>query len=437
MEEGGGGMPRMFLSLFDAGMTFWAIIFSMTVVYGTFEKRHVRLLASCAFTVAFVAVYGVATACGGLFSDYYFYVLSLFGAALAYMGLFLRERFINMLIFLNSSLLVMVSVKGTLSIFLALTPFYDTGSSWYWTGFELLYALGLFLCAWFYIKHPFRFPEQTSKLYYAVMILLPIIAAVSSHVSMEATIGANLQPSWLEVVFGMLNFMISIIVYYLSVVIANMYEKLLESQRVNQRLELQLDHLMRSSSMIEQIRRDKHELKNVYFYIQSLLETNSLPELRDFVSKKLVARYERMEEFHTGNELLDFLLTQKINEARLHHVHVMANILLPAGVPIDNHDLCGLMLNLLDNAIDASKKEKNGDIQISMQQKKGYLSILLKNKSSVDVLKENPHFFTTKKDAQNHGIGMSVIRAITEKYNGIFDAYMEQEYFCVHVVLQM
>ena len=68
--------------------------------------------------------------------------------------------------------------------------------------------------------------------------------------------------------------------------------------------------------MVEQIRRDKHEMKNVYFYIQSLIKSGELDELEKFVDTKLVPRYDRLEEFNTGNQMLDYLLTQKINEAR-------------------------------------------------------------------------------------------------------------------------
>ena len=90
--------------------------------------------------------------------------------------------------------------------------------------------------------------------------------------------------------------------------------------------------------------------------------------------------------------MLDYLLAQKFSEAKNFSIHTYADIILPPELPIESSDLSGLVMNLLDNAIDASKKEKNGDIHIHMHVMKSYLSIQVKNKISEDVLEKNPSF---------------------------------------------
>lgn len=64
--------------------------------------------------------------------------------------------------------------------------------------------------------------------------------------------------------------------------------------------------------------------------------------------------------------------------------------------------LCALLLNLFDNAIEASKKEKQGDIHITIGIVKQYLSVQVKNKSSLDILEQNPHLKTRKADTVHH-----------------------------------
>ena len=114
----------------------------------------------------------------------------------------------------------------------------------------------------------------------------------------------------------------------------------------------------------------------------------------------------------------------------------MTNVLLPSSLSIEENDLCGLLLNLLDNAIDASKKEKDGDIHISIHQVKNYLEIEVKNKCSSDILKNNPLLHTTKSDSRNHGLGLRIIDSIVKKYNGIKNIQMESSYFIVDIMLQ-
>lgn len=215
------------------------------------------------------------------------------------------------------------------------------------------------------------------------------------------------------------------------------YEKYSESSSIAQRMALQLDHVERSAAMIEQIRSDRHELKNIFFYLNSLSEAGKYDEIREFCEDHLTHRYDRLEEFNTGNEILDYLLTQKVSEAREANIHVMADVLLPPALPIVDIDLCSLLMNLLDNAIDASKKEERGDIQILMNIKKNYLSLTVRNKSSQDILKNNPSLRTSKDDFANHGIGTRVIRSICKKYNGMVDYRMENGYFVADVMLEL
>ena len=177
-------------------------------------------------------------------------------------------------------------------------------------------------------------------------------------------------------------------------------------------------------------------MKNVYFYIQSLIKSGELDELEKFVDTKLVPRYDRLEEFNTGNQMLDYLLTQKINEARDLAIHTYADVRIPSDLPVEDSDLSGLLLNLLDNAIDASRDVKNADIQINIGILKSYLSIQIKNRTNENVLANNPELHTSKTDKTCHGYGLKIVRSIVDKYNGIINIQMEGGYFCIRVMLE-
>ena len=49
---------------------------------------------------------------------------------------------------------------------------------------------------------------------------------------------------------------------------------------------------------------------------------------------------------------------------------------------------------------------------------------------------KNPKLKTTKKDSINHGLGTSIIRDITNKYNGRYDYYEIDNAFCCSVILE-
>ena len=167
------------------------------------------------------------------------------------------------------------------------------------------------------------------------------------------------------------------------------------------------------------------------------MKRKNYEELEKYLDTELEYRFNTMEEFQTGNVMLDHLLTQKVSEAREQQIHVITDILLISKISIKDNDLCAVLMNLLDNAIDASKAEIEKDIHITLSVVKNYLNIQVKNKCSYDVLKENKTLKTTKNDKDNHGLGLKIIHSIVDKYNGIFKASMENGYFVVHIMLEL
>ena len=93
------------------------------------------------------------------------------------------------------------------------------------------------------------------------------------------------------------------------------------------------------------------------------------------------------------------------------------------------------MLNLLDNAIEASLGEDNPDIRVFIRCTQGYLTIRVKNRISFDVLAENPALASTQKNKSQHGFGIKIIRNTVREQNGILNFDSEGGYFSATVML--
>lgn len=79
---------------------------------------------------------------------------------------------------------------------------------------------------------------------------------------------------------------------------------------------------------------------------------------------------------------------------------------------------------------------KNSEVVLQIEEKGGYLNILVKNKFEKSVLKENPKLVTTKKEKQHHGLGIRSMKTITEKYHGVLDFYEKENYFYCRSLLK-
>lgn len=96
-------------------------------------------------------------------------------------------------------------------------------------------------------------------------------------------------------------------------------------------------------------------------------------------------------------------------------------------------DLCNLIGNMFDNAIEASQNSEKRFIYFEISQKNDNLNIFLKNSIDQSVLTSNPHLQSTKK-SNNHGFGTSIIKEIAMRHHGIADFYEEDNCFCCNVI---
>ena len=138
----------------------------------------------------------------------------------------------------------------------------------------------------------------------------------------------------------------------------------------------------------------------------------------------------------SGNDIVNALLRQKLIYAGSKNIQLDIQSSLPESLPIDSVDLCTVISNLLDNAIDACVVQDFPKISLSIQQAESYIHIQCVNTVTFDVCKENPGLRTTKQSGY-HGIGLQIVRRIVEKYDGIFEYHMEDMSFFVTLMLHI
>lgn len=180
----------------------------------------------------------------------------------------------------------------------------------------------------------------------------------------------------------------------------------------------------------ENVRRIKHDMKNHLMVIASCLNSGDDASAKTYISKildKLNAVHSYIE---TGNSILNHILNEKLNYARENGISVKAEIENLSFKKMESLDFSALLSNILDNAVRACADEEAPEICVIISKRREYETILVKNKISVSVLKENPELKTTHPDKASHGMGVPQIKAITEKYGGMCDFYEKDGYFC-------
>lgn len=183
------------------------------------------------------------------------------------------------------------------------------------------------------------------------------------------------------------------------------------------------------------VRKLKHDMKNHLMVVASYLNKEEYEAAKAYTSEildKLNAVHSYIE---TGNSLLNHIVNEKLEYARAKGISVKAEIENISFEKMKSIDFSALLSNVLDNAIEASEKEAQPELYISVSRRRGYEVILVKNRIEKSVLQENPELKSTKTEKGIHGMGICQIREIVEKYEGLCDFFEEDGYFCASVFM--
>jgi len=134
----------------------------------------------------------------------------------------------------------------------------------------------------------------------------------------------------------------------------------------------------------------------------------------------------------TGNRMADAILNSKLSLAAANRIEVKAEAKIPVSLTVSELDLCIIIGNLMDNAIDACMElpPEKRLIRIYMDMKGNYLYFALTNTSGG---KKKKSFRSTK--GEGHGFGIARMDAVVEKYGGYITRASEDEAFSTEVLL--
>lgn len=208
-----------------------------------------------------------------------------------------------------------------------------------------------------------------------------------------------------------------------------------ELQLIREETNYEFRHHIQEKEHYEKIRRINHDIKNHLLHISYCINTNRCDKALEYLNAIDKQNYDFKGNISLSNDMLNYIINYKADLAKKNNISIEGNIEDINDPVIDNLDLCTLLGNLLDNAIEASKIEKSPKIKIEIFNYNGYQIYLVKNFISSSVFASNSKLETSKDDKENHGLGLKQILSIVEKYDGILDIYEKEQYFTVKILI--
>lgn len=200
-----------------------------------------------------------------------------------------------------------------------------------------------------------------------------------------------------------------------------------------QQYDQQQDYIKTIDSLINEYRRLKHSYSNTLYSFYGYIEENDMEGFKEYY-KEVMDEARRVD----SNLLLALqkikvyavfgLIWNKINEAEAKGIKIgirVTNEIHEVGMKLT--DLCEVLGNYLDNAIDAAEASMKKAMNISLEDEHGYLTIKIENTydGAVDVKSIQKKGVSTKGD--NRGFGLDITNQILSRYTNLLHNTMAED----------
>ena len=195
-------------------------------------------------------------------------------------------------------------------------------------------------------------------------------------------------------------------------------------------------HYAEVENMYRQTRGWRHDYRNHIQVLKSYLAMGDIEAASNYLDA-LDADLNTVDlAMKTGNKMTDIILNSKISLARSKNIQVVADAHVPVELSTAEIDLCIIIGNLFDNAIEACmalpKEERM--IRVYMEMKNTLLYISFTNSTALKKQKKvNGRFFSSK--GEGHGYGLVRIDTIIDRYQGYISRNSEDGAFTTEVLL--
>ena len=169
----------------------------------------------------------------------------------------------------------------------------------------------------------------------------------------------------------------------------------------------------------------RHDIRNHIAVVKKLLQGGKLEEAVSYIEDMDDMAEKMSFPCSTNNPVVDILVGNKLGIAKSMGIDVDCSLLLPYPCSLRDIDICIVLSNALDNAIQAVKNLGAGTekyIHVSGRIQGDFLMMEIENSFH-------------GKGAFKKGTGLSNVKKVAEKYGGAMSIEIQENVFALHVLL--
>lgn len=225
--------------------------------------------------------------------------------------------------------------------------------------------------------------------------------------------------------------------YYLYSV-AETWRRIYRQTKIRTEMEymkLQLGALTDAKEDQEQTRRMRHDLNKHLAVMKALGDEGRYKEVYQYAEQLSRESIQFQDKLLTGNEIADLVAGQKKKICEENGIEFTFDGFLNGLGHMSAPDICGLLANAYDNAVEACLPQSGAYIRTRVNTTRNYTVIGIVNSVERKAPVRKNSVPTAKKDKSAHGYGIEIMKQIARKYGGSCTVSCDDQEFRVKIVL--
>ena len=163
----------------------------------------------------------------------------------------------------------------------------------------------------------------------------------------------------------------------------------------------------------------RHDMRHHLTMIDAFLQSKEFENLAEYVSQFRTAFQSEAPIEYSKNHVINALMRHYSQLAKKQGVKLSLRLEVSREIKASEADLCAILSNLLENALEACMRQQDGSrfISLYIKQKKTMLAIDMENSTDGNVAAQDG-VFSSSKAKERKGYGLDSVRAIAARYDG-------------------
>lgn len=258
--------------------------------------------------------------------------------------------------------------------------------------------------------------KKQTKLVFAIGIAVLLSEKVFDNIALNAGLVYRVNISTISIAVNLA------IIHFITYKRFKEYKANSQINILEKQLDYQKNYYEKVINNYGEARKALHDMNNHMSVIKYFLENKDYKNMDDYIQSLSERIVTNKDNNICRNKVINAICLDKCERCKKAGINIRFDTVINSKINIDDLDLCIVLGNLIDNAIEACEKINDKEvqkvIQVSARIYLNQIYIKVINSKNNKVEKRNNKFLTSKKDKKNHGIGLENVKEAVHKNHG-------------------